>query len=209
MFQNFYFTPHSSLLTLPSSLLPSSPGSSAAKAAATKTAATEAATRRAPTATTSEEEGREPVIIIATTAPLWFWLGMVPAQCGKHPQNQRKDRMPETKRKDKNAKPNGEVIIVFTRVYVVPVDRCLAGLELTVQGFYGRENCGIKIILLHIPNDARPGNVIALHIREISLQSFSRGYKIPTVIYRNDNHQATPRLLVAYSLLIANILRHA
>ena len=117
--------------------------------------------------------------------------------------------MPETKRKDKNAKPDGEVIIVFTRVYVVPVDRCLAGLELTVQGFYGREYCGIEIILFHILNDARPGNVIAFHIREISLQSFSRGYKIPAVIYRNDNHQATPRFLVAYSLLIANILRHA
>ena len=158
--------------------LPSATGSTAAKAAAAEAAAAETSTGAAAEATAaSEDEGREPVVVI-TAAPV-FLLRMIPAQFGQQQHNKLTDRITKAgQQDDKNRQPR---VVILVGADLIPVNDGLTRLELTVERLRRRADSSIDVIDLHISDDALLSNVVALHIGQITFKSLARRNEIATV----------------------------
>ncbi len=65
-----------------------------------------------------------------------------------------------------------------------------------------------RIILTHVFHDAGTGNIIAVHIRQLSLQSATWSNEVLMVFHGDDDNQSSSALLVTDAILVAHILCH-
>ena len=128
------------------------------------------------------------------------------AQLLKHIQHHEADRPAKAKEKHKHDKQDGTSVLVVDHVIV---DHDLARLELAVQGPHGGQQRPVHIVDLHVPHNALTCYVVTFHVGKVALKSLAGGDEILAVVDGNDNDQSASGLLVAYPILVANVLRHA
>ena len=106
---------------------------------------------------------------------------------------------------NKNRQP-----IIFIQIPVInPTDSCSSFLYLIIYSTTGFQDSQIGTISFHIGHDASPGNVITVHIGQLSLKSHTWSDKILMVFHSYYHNKTSTGRLVAYTIFISKILCHA
>lgn len=180
--------------------LPATASATATKTAAAKTAATGAT---APASATAKDKGWKPIVVVFSAMTLlsgrWFYYTHLLKDAANY------QRRGPTKKYQKQEHDDQPVFQTRPLGLVRPLNASAPGCKLVKHGLGCLKHRKVYVAHFHILDDASPGYVITLNIRQIGLKAFPGRDEIPAIVNGYDDYQATPLLACTYAVLVSQI----